>query len=408
MLLEVRSGAPSSVACPPLVRCTAILSSTSCTRAGSCASRYHQLLPRRLNCARSTRRAPIKDKDSRWCRSPARSADPLPDNPYWLTDGRIDVWRCLDQEETRRSPQPVSRRGLHVSRLLDDIQRHGLSCAYSKLHWLHAPRQSFRVTTNLPSSSEFAHEKSLTLCTVLHHGGSEIPRVRCIEKSLPRQRNESLSQSWSPQIRMRWCHIRHTSKKSPDYEDPPHAPTPPSAVPNNRDSVFDYMVDEGHTRHSPKIQFSKKSREEMAMKNGAPSVFSDSRASSRSGYRNNEERVHSQDYTENGFSYGTEPVNPRPYNDVNPSYASLDFMTPSARSHKATNWKARSRPSLGHSRQNSGSEKKRKRGQTDPNGMENDTPMADVDGATRHSREHTFCEALWSHWWTEQDDVRRK
>ena len=162
----------------------------------------------------------------------------------------------------------------------------------------------------------------------------------------------------------------------PDYEDPPHAPTPPSAVPNNRDSVFDYMVDEG-TPDTPKIQFSKKSREEMAMKNGAPSVFSDSRASSRSGYRNNEERVHSQDYTENGFSYGTEPVNPRPYNDVNPSSASLDFMTPIARATKLR-LEGKDRPSVGHSRQNSGSEKKRKRGQTDPNGT--DTPMADVDG----------------------------
>lgn len=138
------------------------------------------------------------------------------------------------------------------------------------------------------------------------------------------------------------------------------------------------MVDEG-TPDNPKIQFSKKSGEEMAMKNGAPSVFSDSRASSRSGYRNNEERVHSQDYSENGFSYGTEPVNPRPYNHVNPSYASLDFMTPSARATKLR-LEGKERPSLGHSRQSSGSEKKRKRGQTDSNGAGSDTPMADVDG----------------------------
>ena len=115
----------------------------------------------------------------------------------------------------------------------------------------------------------------------------------------------------------------------------------------------------------------------MAMKNGAPSVFTDSRPVSRSTYRNNEERVHSQDYNDNGFSYGTEPVNPRPYNDVNPSYASLDFMTPSARTTRLR-LEGQDRPSLVHSRQNSGSEKKRKRGQTDPNGT--DTPMTDVDG----------------------------
>ena len=163
---------------------------------------------------------------------------------------------------------------------------------------------------------------------------------------------------------------------APDSENPPHAPTPPSAIPNNRDSVFDYMVADDQP-NTPKIQFSKKSREEMAMKNGAPPLFTDSRASSRSGYRNNEERVHSQDYQEHGFSYGTEPVNPRPYNDVNPSYASLDFMTPAARATKLR-LEGQDRPSLGHSRQNSGSEKKRKRGQTDPNGT--DTPMTDADG----------------------------
>jgi cell growth-regulating nucleolar protein len=162
----------------------------------------------------------------------------------------------------------------------------------------------------------------------------------------------------------------------PDSENPPHAPTPPSAIPNNRDSVFDYMVNEDQP-NTPKITFSK-SKGEMAMKNGAPSVFSDSRSSSRTGYRNNEERVHSQDYQDQGFSYGTEPVNPRPYHDVNPSYASLDFMTPGARATKLR-LEGKERPSLGHSRQNSGSEKKRKRGETDPNGRGIDTPMTDVD-----------------------------
>ena len=148
---------------------------------------------------------------------------------------------------------------------------------------------------------------------------------------------------------------------APDIDIPPHVPTPPSAVPSKpTDSVFDYMVDEPDT---PRVAYGngKNEREEMSIKNNAPALFTDSRASSRNGYRNKEEQLHSQDYEDNGFSYGTEPVNPRPYHDANPSFASLDFMTPSARTTKMSLDK-NGRPTPGHSRTNSGSEKKRKRG----------------------------------------------
>ena len=163
------------------------------------------------------------------------------------------------------------------------------------------------------------------------------------------------------------------------FEAPPHVPTPPSAVPEkrgsntagNRDSVFDYMVADDQP-NTPQILFGKKSKDdkEMSMKNGAPSVFTDSRASSRNGYRNEEERKQSQEYDERGFSYGSGTINPRPYSEVNPSMASLDFMTPAAR---ATRTKLNGEMK-GHSRQNSGSEKKRKR-DTD---VLSDTPMTDV------------------------------
>lgn len=173
--------------------------------------------------------------------------------------------------------------------------------------------------------------------------------------------------------------VRHQAyvEDEDDLQHPPHVPTPPPAVPNNRDSVFDYMIDEDQP-NTPRISFTKaREREEMSMKHGAPTVFTDSRASSRSGYRNNEERINSQDYEEHGFSYGTEPINPRPYSNPNTSFASLDFMTPAAKATKLR-LEGKERPTPGHSRTNSGSEKKRKRGDADANGINPDTPMTDV------------------------------
>jgi len=167
-----------------------------------------------------------------------------------------------------------------------------------------------------------------------------------------------------------------------DIENPPPVPTPPPAVRENpRDSVFDYMVDEEQP-NTPKIAFSKKNREskEMAMKNGAPAVFGDSRTSSRNGNRDSEDQLHSEDFVQNGFSYGSEAINPRPFQDVNGSFLSLEFMTPAAKAAKLK----LSGPSVerpGHSRNNSGSEKKRKRGQSAPD-IEGDIPMADADNQT--------------------------
>lgn len=173
--------------------------------------------------------------------------------------------------------------------------------------------------------------------------------------------------------------------RNPTVEDeregevPPHVPTPPPAVDTrNQDSVFDYLV-EDEDPNTPQIQFATE-REEMFMKSSAPGVFN-SRPTSRSGYRNKEEQLESKDYELNGFTYGAEPVNPRPL-DLNASTITLDFMTPSAKVAKAK--LDRNIPeSAGHSRQNSNSEKKRKRAQTDdPNG---DTVMADAPGTVVRS-----------------------
>lgn len=165
-----------------------------------------------------------------------------------------------------------------------------------------------------------------------------------------------------------------------DAEHPPPVPTPPPAVPDNpRDSVFDYMVEE-ESPNTPQIAFSKgRTREskEMSMKNGAPPIFNDRRASSRNGYRDSEDQLHNDEYVQNGFSYGSEAINPRSLQDANGSYLSLDFMTPAA---KAARLRLEGKQAItpGHSRTNSGSEKKRKRGQSAPD-VEGDVPMAGTD-----------------------------
>ncbi|RMZ82011.1 hypothetical protein DV737_g2258, partial [Chaetothyriales sp. CBS 132003] len=184
-------------------------------------------------------------------------------------------------------------------------------------------------------------------------------------------------------------HQAYVEDVAEQQEVPPPAPTPPSGDRSRRtDSVFDYMVEGGREEDesgTPQIAFSHKAREEareeMSMKSNAPAVFSDSRASSRNGYRSTDERQHSQQYDEVGFSYGTGPVNQRPYSqgaEVNPSLASLDFMTPSARATRLKLEQGKLTP--GHARTNSGSEKKRKRDYSAA-AVERDTPMTDAPHA---------------------------
>lgn len=159
---------------------------------------------------------------------------------------------------------------------------------------------------------------------------------------------------------------------APDTETPPHVPTPPPAVPAlTRDSVFDYMVDES-LPNTPQISFTAKEREEMSMAKGAPSIFSNSRPSSQNGYRNSEEQMLSQDYLENGYTWGAEPVKPRGMLDMNHSSLTLEFMTPAAKETKTKlDKKERTRS---HSRTDSGSGQKRKRDDQTPG----DTLMVDT------------------------------
>lgn len=176
----------------------------------------------------------------------------------------------------------------------------------------------------------------------------------------------------------------------PDGDVPPAVPDAPPAVneqavePVNV-NVFDYLVNED-TPNASRTSL-QGTREQMAMKQNAPSVFTESkteRPSSRGGYRNREEQAHDENYTEHGFSYGTEPVKPLPYPNPNGSLISLDFMTPAA---KATKAKLDRDERPGHSRTNSGntSDKKRKRGTTEEQRyeLEGDTVMPDAPNGAK-------------------------
>ena len=178
----------------------------------------------------------------------------------------------------------------------------------------------------------------------------------------------------------------------PEGDVPPAVPDPPPAAPTQpveAVNVFDYLVNEdtpNASRTSPAG-----SREAMTMKKDAPTVFTEGkgeRALSRAGYRNKEEQLHDENYTEHGFSYGAEPVKPLPYPHPNGSLVSLDFMTPSA---KATRAKLDRIERPTHSRTNSGntSDKKRKRGEVDEQRyeLEGDTIMPDAPNGANTNAE---------------------
>lgn len=152
---------------------------------------------------------------------------------------------------------------------------------------------------------------------------------------------------------------------APDFEIPPAAPSPPLAVPAQPVqgvNVFDFLVAE-NTPNASRVSLGG-SHEQMSMKRGAQSIFTDTPIESQAAKgddKDGDEHAYDGDYEEHGFTYGAEPVKPVQYSNPNGSLASLDFMTPAA---KATRARIERTESSAHSRTNSGttSDKKRKRG----------------------------------------------
>ena len=152
----------------------------------------------------------------------------------------------------------------------------------------------------------------------------------------------------------------------PDGSDaPPRAPTPPPNPPLERPgslNVFDFLVPE--SRNASQVSLAPK--EPMTMKRGAPSLFSEASKElvRRSQPEEEEEPIFSpRDYEDQGFSYGSDPVQPsKP--SVNAGVTTFDFKTPTAKEVRR-DLKEKERPS--HRREDSNlSDRKRKRAHPDP------------------------------------------
>jgi cell growth-regulating nucleolar protein len=176
---------------------------------------------------------------------------------------------------------------------------------------------------------------------------------------------------------------------APDIDIPPPCPSPPLPVPQQPSqevNVFDFLVAE-NTPNASRVSLGG-SHEQMSMKRGAQSIFSDPQHEPQvaiAGPEHQDEHFYDEDYEEQGFTYGTEPIQPTQHINHNPSLASLDFMTPASKA-------ARARIEA-HSRTDSGatSDKKRKRGSPEALDLstintkgtrrrqhQDDTPMADA------------------------------
>ncbi|RAK99655.1 uncharacterized protein BO80DRAFT_358618 [Aspergillus ibericus CBS 121593] len=157
-----------------------------------------------------------------------------------------------------------------------------------------------------------------------------------------------------------------------DTDNPPTAPTPPVAGADktpaqNGDkqvNVFDYLVAE-NTPNPSKVSLGG-SKEQMKMVDNAPSVFEPSKSLTRADTDAEENKAYDVAYEENGYSYGTGPINQSVYEGKAPN-VSEEFMTPAPKKKKDRSAKATTT-----------SEKKRKRRTEDHDMEDADTPMLDA------------------------------
>ncbi|KAL4910796.1 hypothetical protein BDW74DRAFT_2692 [Aspergillus multicolor] len=155
----------------------------------------------------------------------------------------------------------------------------------------------------------------------------------------------------------------------------PAAPTPPTPNENKsapaqeggKVNVFDFLVDE-KTPNASKISLAEP-KEQMKMKDHAPSVFKASQTSARA-----ENEDGNKEYEDNGFSYGSGPIQPPMYPNKDAA-ASMEFMTPAPKKKKERRGERKqSPPTLATTT----SEKKRKRRIDDHDMEDADTPMLEA------------------------------
>ncbi|CBF75450.1 hypothetical protein AN3760.2 [Aspergillus nidulans FGSC A4] len=134
-------------------------------------------------------------------------------------------------------------------------------------------------------------------------------------------------------------------------------------------NVFDFLVDE-KTPNASKVSLAEP-KEQMKMKDHAPSVFERSQSSTRA---EAEEGDENKDYEENGFTYGSGPIQPPVYPNKDAA-VSQEFMTPAPKKKKDRRTERKQSPPALTA---TSSDKKRKR-RTDDHDMEDaDTPMLEA------------------------------
>lgn len=184
--------------------------------------------------------------------------------------------------------------------------------------------------------------------------------------------------------------ITNGNHRAPYIEDapdtgnmaPPPAPTPPpagAAKPSTTGkpvNVFDYLVTD-QTPNASKVSL----KEQMQMRDHAPSVFEPSKALAHLGDTEGEDEDRQYDvaFEENGFSYGADPIPPSMYQGRIPN-VSTEFMTPAPKKKKErSRVEKKVSPETGRT-PGTVSDKKRKRGPTEDHDMNDaeDTPMTDA------------------------------
>ncbi|KAL3478182.1 hypothetical protein BJX99DRAFT_245696 [Aspergillus californicus] len=175
--------------------------------------------------------------------------------------------------------------------------------------------------------------------------------------------------------------------RAPYVEDAPDSQTnlvPAAATPSSTDTktaaaeeakfnVFDFMVEE-KTPNASKVCLPNP-KEQMQMKASAPSVFDSNRAQAP-GHTDNDKKNKKIDsaYEENGFSYGSGPIDAPVLPNKNAS-VSMEFMTPAPKKKKDRRGERRqSPPTLSATT----SDKKRKRRIDEHDIDDADTPMLEA------------------------------
>ncbi|KAL4949909.1 hypothetical protein BDW69DRAFT_173341 [Aspergillus filifer] len=162
----------------------------------------------------------------------------------------------------------------------------------------------------------------------------------------------------------------------------PTAPTPPNPNESKQPvqegakvNVFDFLVDE-KTPNASKVSLVPP-KEQMQMKDHAPSVFETSQALARAQADDSDDESKEYDvaYEEHGFSYGAGPIEPPAYHNNKAAAISTEFMTPAPKKKKdRRSERQKSPPTLNVTT----SEKKRKRHIDDHDPTDADTPMLEA------------------------------